>query len=237
MRHLYNYPVNLNEANSLFIRKYKNLSIHCYKLSGLSYTGDTPIEALDKFGNIRKDIVNEYMVSHLIKMIFGINMTDSVFDSYSNSEKLASPIVDELNKWLRLYFNEYIDETSIPCKNAALMLKDIINLPKFQNYLFSKGFGMLLDKIPHKYHLVHAEGLGYRYEVIPGKQPVGFENGKIVNGIINGIAVKYWFESPEDCWQRTFKDYGSFSSELCDRIKRTFDSWWSATPKILEVEE
>ena len=50
MRHLYNYPVNLNEANSSFIRKYKNLSIHCHKLSGLSIDGDSEIYALDRRG-------------------------------------------------------------------------------------------------------------------------------------------------------------------------------------------
>ena len=231
MRHLYNYPVNLNEANSSFIRKYKNLSMHCYKLSWSSYDGDSELYALDKRGSLKQDIVGIYGVNNMLNMMFGINSIRPVLYTIP-SKKLFEAITAELNRWLRIYFNEFIDETSIRIKNAAMMLHDIINLPKFSKLLFEYGFGMFLERIPYKYKLVYLKGVGYRYELNKKNQFVGSVNGKQYNNLLNtGYAIS-WFPTIEECWENTFYDYGSFSSELCSRVKRTFESWYSATPKF-----
>lgn len=230
MRHLYNYPVNLNEANSSFIRKYKNLSIHCHKLSGLSIDGDSEIYALDKRGSLKHDIVGTWEVNNMLNMMFGINSTRPLYTDLSG--KLFEAITDELNRWLRIYFNEFIDETSIRIKNAAMMLHDIINLPKFSKLLFEYGFGMFLERIPYKYKLVYLKGVGYRYELDKKNQFVGSVNGKQCNTLFNTRYASSWFPTIEECWDNTFYDYGSFSSELCSRVKRTFESWYSATPEF-----
>lgn len=230
MRHLYNYPVNLNEANSSFIRKYKNLSIHCYKLSDLSIDGDSELHVIDKNGYMRQHIVDIYRVNNMLCMIFGINSTKLLYTNLS--EKFFEAITDELNHWLRTYFNEFIDETSIRIKNAAMMLHDIINLPKFSKLLFEYGFGMFLERIPYKYKLVYLKGVGYRYELDKKNQFVGSVNGKQCNNLFNTRYAISWFPTIEKCWANTFVDYGSFSSELCSRVKRTFESWYSATPEF-----
>lgn len=230
MRHLYNYPVKLNEANSSFIRKYKNLRIHCYKLSGLSTNGDSEIYALDKRGSLKQYIVSNYEVNNMLNMMFGINSTRPLYTN--TSEKLFEAITDELNRWLKIYFNEFIDETSIRIKNAAMMLHDIINLPKFSKLLFEYGYGMFLERIPYKYKLVHLEGIGYRYELNKKNQFVGSVNGKQCNNLYNTRYASSWFPTIEECWDNTFIDYSSFSSELCSRVKRTFESWYSATPEF-----
>lgn len=230
MRHLYNYPVNLNEANSSFIRKYKNLSIHCYKLSGLSTNGDSEIYALDKRGSLKQYIVSTYEVNNMLNMMFGINSTRPLYTN--TSEKLFEDITDELNRWLKIYFNEFIDETSIRIKNAAMMLHDIINLPKFSKLLFEYGYGMFLERIPYKYKLVYLNSVGYRYELNKKNQYVGSVNGKQCNNLYNTRYASSWFPTIEECWENTFIDYCSFSSELCSRVKRTFESWYSATPEF-----
>lgn len=230
MRHLYNYPVNLNEANSSFIRKYKNLSIHCYRLSGLSIDGDSEIFAIDKRGSLKQDIVSTWNVNNMLNMMFGINSTKPLYTDLS--EKLFDAITDELNRWLRIYFNEFIDETSIRIKNAAMMLHDIINLPKFSKLLFEYGFGMFLERIPYKYKLVYLKGVGYRYELNKKDQYVGSINRQQCNTLFNTRYASSWFPTIEECWDNTFYDYGSFSSELCSRVKRTFESWYSATPEF-----
>lgn len=230
MRHLYNYPVNLNEANSSFIRKYKNLSIHCHKLSVLSIDGDSEIYAVDKRGSLKRDIVSTWEVNNMLNMMFGINSTKPLYTDLS--EKLFDAITDELNRWLRIYFNEFIDETSIRIKNAAMMLHDIINLPKFSKLLFEYGFGMFLERIPYKYKLVYLKGVGYRYELNKKNQFVGSVNGKQCNSLFNTRYASSWFPTIEECWDNTFYDYGSFSSKLCSRVKRTFESWYSATPEF-----
>lgn len=230
MRHLYNYPVNLNESNSSFIRKYKNLSMHCYKLFGLSVDGDSELYALDKRGSLKQDIVSIYGVNNMLNMMFGINSTRSLYTDVS--EKLFEAITAELNRWLRIYFNEFIDETSIRIKNAAMMLHDIINLPKFSKLLFEYGFGMFLERIPYKYKLVYLKGVGYRYELDKKNQYVGSINRTQCNTLYNTRYASSWFPTIEECWDNTFYDSGSFSSELLSRVKRTFESWYSATPKF-----
>lgn len=231
MRHLYNYPVNLNEANSSFIRKYKNLSMHCYKVSGLTVDGDSELYALDKRGSLKQEIVGIYGVNNMLNMMFGINSTRPMLYTIP-SGKLFEDITAELNRWLRIYFNEFIDETSIRIKNAAMMLHDIINLPKFSKLLFEYGFGMFLERIPYKYKLVYLKGVGYRYELNKKNQFVGSVNGKQYNNLYNTRYASSWFPTIEECWENTFIDYGSFSSELCSRVKRTFESWYSATPEF-----
>ena len=231
MRHLYNYPVNLNEANSSFIRKYKNLSMHCYKVSGLTVDGDSELYALDGRGSLKQEIVGIYGVNNMLNMMFGINSTRPMLYTLL-SEKLFEDITAELNRWLRIYFNEFIDETSIRIKNAAMMLHDIINLPKFSKLLFEYGFGMFLERIPYKYKLVYLKGVGYRYELNKKNQFVGSVNGKQCNNLYNTRYASSWFPTIEECWENTFIDYGSFSSELCSRVKRTFESWYSATPEF-----
>lgn len=231
MRHLYNYPVNLNEANSSFIRKYKNLSMHCYKVSGLTVDGDSELYAVDRKGSLKQEIVGIYGVNNMLNMMFGINSTRPMLYTIP-SEKLFEAITEELNRWLRIYFNEFIDETSIRIKNAAMMLHDIINLPKFSKLLFEYGFGMFLERIPYKYKLVYLKGVGYRYELNKKNQFVGSVNGKQYNNLYNTRYASSWFPTIEECWENTFIDYGSFSSELCSRVKRTFESWYSATPEF-----
>lgn len=231
MRHLYNYPVNLNEANSSLIRKYKNLSMHCYKVSGLTVDGDSELYALDGRGSLKQEIVGIYGVNNMLNMMFGINSTSQMLYTIP-SEKLFEAITAELNRWLRIYFNEFIDETSIRIKNAAMMLHDIINLPKFSKLLFEYGFGMFLERIPYKYKLVYLKGVGYRYELDKKNQFVGSVNGKQYNNLYNTRYASSWFPTIEECWENTFIDYGSFSSELCSRVKRTFESWYSATPEF-----